>query len=54
MLIRCEVSGSFYIELEDTDTPDIIEDKLANYINALEDLTSDHMSINEYTWDKVE
>lgn len=54
MLIRCEVSSSFYIELEDTDNPDIIEDKLANYISALEDLASDYMSINEYTWDRVE
>ena len=54
MLIRCEVSGNFYIELEDTDTPDIIEDKLANYISALEDLTGDYMSINEYTWNKAD
>ena len=53
MTIRCQLSGHFYIEVDDNN-PDVIEGKLLNYINALEDLVGDYMSINEYTWEGAE
>ena len=52
MLIRCEVSGSFYMEIEDSN-PDVVEDYLSSYISDLENLAGDYININEYTWVEV-
>ena len=53
MMIRCQLTSQFYIEIEDND-PDVVEDYLSAYISDLENLTSDYMNISEYTWEEVE
>ena len=52
--IRCTINGHFYISVLDDATPDDIEDALIKYINDIEEIVQDDMSIDEFTWEECE
>ena len=52
--IKCAINGHFYISVPNDATPDDIEDALIKYINNIEEIVQDGMSINEFTWEECE
>ena len=52
--IKCAINGHFYISVPNDATLDDIEDALIKYINNIEEIVQDGMSINEFTWEECE
>ena len=51
MLIRCEVQGYFYIEMDDNATPDDIENEVEQRVCTIEKSIDNYMAVSEYDWD---